>query len=221
MRFEMRWMPDFLCGWTTGVSSVASFDFHGILIGFDASDPACCCSGREWRVISDDYAMSQENGGSTDVDSETVDYIQRLLKERSEYKKNRDFDAADEIRDDLRDNYGVSIDDRTREWSVKKISEYSVVGDDEPPRERRFRMPLPDGISVDDDDNDELEGDDGYSSEAEVSGDDSLADTNYDSEVDEDLSGLTVPELKERLREAGLPVSGRKSELIERLSLAK
>ena len=31
------------------------------------------------------------------------------------------------------------------------------------------------------------------------------------------LSTLTVPELKEKLREAGLPVSGRKSELIERL----
>jgi len=31
------------------------------------------------------------------------------------------------------------------------------------------------------------------------------------------LSTLTVPELKERLREAGLPVSGKKSELIAHL----
>ena len=31
------------------------------------------------------------------------------------------------------------------------------------------------------------------------------------------LSSMTVPELKEKLRESSLPVSGRKSELIERL----
>ena len=33
----------------------------------------------------------------------------------------------------------------------------------------------------------------------------------------EDLSMLTVVQLKGRLRQAGLPVSGRKAELIERL----
>ena len=33
----------------------------------------------------------------------------------------------------------------------------------------------------------------------------------------EDLSKLTVPKLKERCRAAGLPVSGRKAELIARL----
>ena len=33
----------------------------------------------------------------------------------------------------------------------------------------------------------------------------------------EDLSSLTVVQLKERLRAAGLPVSGRKAELIDRL----
>jgi hypothetical protein len=36
-------------------------------------------------------------------------------------------------------------------------------------------------------------------------------------DVTSTLSSLTVPELKERLREAGLPVSGKKSELITRL----
>ena len=34
----------------------------------------------------------------------------------------------------------------------------------------------------------------------------------------EDLSTCTVVQLKEKLREAGLPVSGRKAELIERLA---
>ena len=36
--------------------------------------------------------------------------------------------------------------------------------------------------------------------------------------VDELSSALTVPMLKQRLRDAGLPVSGRKAELVERLS---
>ena len=34
----------------------------------------------------------------------------------------------------------------------------------------------------------------------------------------EDLSALTVVQLKQRLRAAGLPVSGRKAELVDRLS---
>ncbi|DAC08406.1 MAG TPA: hypothetical protein D7I09_07840, partial [Candidatus Poseidoniales archaeon] len=35
--------------------------------------------------------------------------------------------------------------------------------------------------------------------------------------MSEDLTVLNVAELKERLREQGLPVSGRKQELLERL----
>jgi len=39
-----------------------------------------------------------------------------------------------------------------------------------------------------------------------------------DQNLDEaQLTSMTVPQLKEKLREAGKPVSGRKSELIERL----
>jgi len=34
----------------------------------------------------------------------------------------------------------------------------------------------------------------------------------------ENLSACTVVQLKEKLREAGLPVSGRKAELVERLA---
>ena len=37
------------------------------------------------------------------------------------------------------------------------------------------------------------------------------------SEVDTDYNGMTVPQLKEELKEQGLPVSGKKAELIERL----
>ena len=46
-------------------------------------------------------------------------------------------------------------------------------------------------------------------------------DSNVEMETESDeadLTSLTIPELKIRLKEAGLPVSGRKSELIERLT---
>lgn len=172
--------------------------------------------------MSDDYAMSRESSGSSELDDETIGYIQNRLKERSEYKKNRDYDAADEIRDELRTEYSVSIDDRTREWSLK-VSEYTVVESNYDAR--RFRNPSPysemqedddedDDDVVEDDDHDVVEDDDDYTVEP------SSDEISEESDAS-DLSKLTVVQLKDRLREAGLPVSGKKSELIERLSLAE
>jgi len=161
--------------------------------------------------------MSHESGDSSDLDDETIEYIQKRLKERSEYKKDRDYDAADDIRDELRNEYSVSIDDRTREWSVK-VSEYTVVESNNDAR--RFRSPSP--YSEMEEDEDEGEDDD-YTKEPEVS---AFASNEVEAEAEElseesDLSDLTVVQLKDRLREAGLPVSGKKSELIERLTLAE
>ncbi|QDZ22803.1 nitric-oxide synthase [Chloropicon primus] len=48
-------------------------------------------------------------------------------------------------------------------------------------------------------------------------GDAATTDDSAEADVGEDLGGLTVPLLKERLRDAGLKVGGRKDELIERL----
>uniref|UniRef100_A0A7S1YYE1 SAP domain-containing protein n=2 Tax=Ditylum brightwellii TaxID=49249 RepID=A0A7S1YYE1_9STRA len=47
------------------------------------------------------------------------------------------------------------------------------------------------------------------------SGEEDTAAGRYSTEA---LSSLTVPQLKEKLREAGLPVSGRKADLIKRIS---
>ena len=44
------------------------------------------------------------------------------------------------------------------------------------------------------------------------------SDLQAEEEEDEDLDSLTVVQLKDLLRAKGLPVSGRKAELIERLS---
>lgn len=59
-----------------------------------------------------------------------------------------------------------------------------------------------------DDDDEEMDEDDGF---------DESEDDEPETGV-EDLSSFTVPQLKAKLKEAGLPVSGVKAELIERLS---
>jgi SAP domain len=153
-------------------------------------------AGREWRVMSDDYAMSRFNKLGDKLDDESIGYIQKRLKERVEYKRDRDYNAADEIRDELRSKYGVAIDDRTREWSVE-VDQYTVVDKNSSRGAPQWR---PQEV-VEDDDNVK---------------DDMFEHT--DSQEERNLADLTVPELKEKLKEAGLPVSGRKAELIERLT---
>ena len=200
-------------------------------------------------MFSEDYVMDRKSKMSSDLDENVIDYIQSRLKERSEFKKNRDYEEADIIRDELRDEYGVSIDDRTREWNVK-VSEYSVLGDELDEVARRSSPPAPYDFlveaEVDEEDNEEDDEDDDYyisedDEEEEdedeeddyfVAGDDVVDSVEEEksseivAEDDEhaeqvDLTKFTVVELKAKLREAGLPVSGKKAELIERLSLAE
>ena len=54
----------------------------------------------------------------TSRDNSNIDetVIMDLLSQRSDAKRNRDFDTADAIRDDLLQNYSVGVDDRSRTW---------------------------------------------------------------------------------------------------------
>jgi len=178
-----------------------------------------------------------------DMDENVINYIQSRLKERLEFKKNREYEEADIIRDELRDEYGVSIDDRTREWSVK-VSEYSVLGDELNEVASRSSPPAPYDFLVEAEEDEDEEDDSVFSEDEEeededeeddyfVSEDDDEVELVEEEEISEivaedgepaeevDLSEFTVVELKAKLREAGLPVSGKKAELIERLSLAE
>jgi cysteinyl-tRNA synthetase len=147
---------------------------------------------KEWHVVSNEYTPSQ---GSASLDDATHKYIEEQVNKRAVAKLNKDYEVADAIRDELMDDYQVSIDDRVKEWTA-----LAAVGDSE--------------VAVDAND-----------VEVEIEG---AADNNDDDEEEveapapsangsEDLKSLTVVELKERLRAAGLPVSGNKGELIERL----
>ena len=54
-----------------------------------------------------------------EIDNELVQYINGMISKRNEYKKNKDFDMADKVRDELKDK-GIIIKD-TREGTVFEI----------------------------------------------------------------------------------------------------
>jgi len=54
-----------------------------------------------------------------EIDNELVQYINDMISKRNEYKKNKDFDMADKVRDELKDK-GIIIKD-TREGTVFEI----------------------------------------------------------------------------------------------------
>ena len=130
--------------------------------------------------------------------------VQEQLMKRSAFKKNRDYEAADQIRDELWEQYGVKVDDRTKEWRVEDGGE-------------SIQAPTPSDIEDDDFDidaaisaelGDLLDGDDDDEEDSAAGGETLSQD---------DLAKLTVPILKEMLKERGLKVSGKKAELIDRL----
>lgn len=193
---------------------------------------------REWRVFSDKYVLSPEM--SLNLDEETITFIETKLQERLGFKKAQRYDEADSIRTELRESYGVTIDDRVREWRVvdeTKLSQLSgqaqpsleltdkVVNDDDVGFDFDAAIAsIDDSLSEEEDLAEENVSLDGESEEAvdeESFVVNDLEIVNNDDEVagsdNELLSSFTVVELKEKLREAGLPVSGRKAELIERL----
>lgn len=69
-----------------------------------------------------------ERRGGGDLTDEDVENIQSLLSERYDAKKNRKYDVADRIRDALKENFNVKIDDKSSEWHVD-TDEYVLVGE--------------------------------------------------------------------------------------------
>jgi len=61
----------------------------------------------------DRYAQSGRGGS----DGDTAD-IEAMLQERDDLRRSRDFNGADAIRDELREQYNVVIDDREKSWWV-------------------------------------------------------------------------------------------------------
>ena len=59
---------------------------------------------------------TRRGGGSLTIEEEAA--ITKLLSDRYHAQRQRNYSAADEVRDLLMNRYNVSIDDRSREWRV-------------------------------------------------------------------------------------------------------
>jgi hypothetical protein len=131
------------------------------------------------------------------MDDESKATIQKRLTDRLMARRRRNYVLADSIQDDLKKEYLVDIDDRTREWMVGTIDDDGTVDDG----------------NVDD-------GTNGTVTVAAVKTNAptvAIAIVTDEEETESQLLALTIIVLKEKLRNAGLPVSGKKAELVGRL----
>lgn len=152
---------------------------------------------RTWAVRSEEYLLARDSFETPDEETQAI--IGKELGIRTVAKQNGDFDTADAIREDLMKKYGVIINDRFKEYAVEQRSEYeeweTANGND-------YEQDIVAKVEEEEEEEEDA-------SEEEVA---SEGEVN-----EEELQTLTVPVLKEKLRSAGLPVSGKKAELIERL----
>lgn len=125
-----------------------------------------------------------------------------MLEERNAARLLRNYKEADSIRDELREMFNVLINDRESEWWVEQLGGRGT--------KRRILEGEEDTSEIDGDEDTEVDDYSIVDESTEFSGVDQLTDSN-------NLEQLTVVELKEKLREVGLPVSGKKAELIARL----
>ena len=184
-------------------------------------------SCREWSIMSEEYTMSSQ---SCPLDPDTEKIVKERVAARVAARALRKFDVADLILEALLAEYRVHIDDRLREWTAVAPVSLGQKNDVEEPgdgdilgsevADLEVSQDCPDA-SAEIADDIEASGDSHGNSEGTGDNDADGAALEEEPDVgvdqEEALGSLTVVQLKDRLRDAGLPVSGRKSELIERL----
>ena len=141
--------------------------------------------------VADSYSKTS---GPDSVSAEDEAYISQRLNRRVEAWNERDFDTSNAIEVELSLAFNVVIDDELGQWSV--------VGAD---------AGAADGSGS---------GDGTCKSTVAASTDDERTPARGDDETGTErstLESLTIPVLKEKLRERGLRVSGKKGDLIDRL----
>ena len=161
-----------------------------------------------WAVRNEEYMLSQDS--EVIPDEETLETIGNEFRLRIIAKQNKDFDAADAIRDELYEKYGVLVLDRLKEFTIERRGDNSFSSEEDATgTDTDWEV---DASVVDDSVVEDIPEDTAVEEEEE---EEVVGEFKVVSE--EDLQALTIPLLKDKLREAGLPVSGKKAELIERL----
>jgi len=193
---------------------------------------------REWRVLSDDYRPKlkevQENS-----QKEEVEIVESQIVKRAAVKKSKSYQEANAIRDDLQDAYSVLVGDKTKEWKIvsskwnsrfaaeaalsqsssfKQKQVESAVDEEFDSIFNRVKGELglqPDlaetesnvvSIDVNDEETDSV-----------VSEEEHISLPSESAPSRDELMALPLPLLKDMVREAGLPVSGKKADLVDRL----
>ena len=144
---------------------------------------------REWRVADAPYCRARGDSAPVDVDT-----VEGLVAERSQAKIAGEYDTADAIRDRLRNEFGVSVDDRVKEWVVDGRPAAAPAAPEPVVEDEPF-------VVVD----------------APTEKPAAAAEEAPAAQSEEELSALTVPALKDLCRAAGLKVGGKKAELVERI----
>ena len=218
---------------------------------------------RTWTVMDKDFFEHQHEyrfGGKrmANISEEELSQIHNLLKSRFNARKEKDFDKADNILQELATIHGIRVDDKKQLWhfngrNVQKNKERKEVSKDTKKRNKKhekqnrsedYTNSLPNGVEISDSIPDgifipEESIPDGITISQEsvpdgivipdehfsLSDDITSAEENRSNDsllsrettLQSDFEALTIPILKEKLRDAGLPLSGRKAELIQRL----
>ena len=147
------------------------------------------------------YTKSEMSAAANISPSDEV-YIQSKVDERMRAKRTRNYELSDSIRDELYADYDVTIHDKLNLWSVG--------GDFGEGKEWNYNESLAKRTEDDSD------------LDSEKGNNISSLSSNETHEVEgeatrEQLESLTVVQLKEKLRNSGLTVSGTKAKLINRL----
>ena len=170
----------------------------------------------EWRVLSDDYVQTKADKGATELNAEDeIKHITSQLAKRLILKKNREYAEADDIRDTLQDGYSILIDDKKHEWKVISSGRKRGMASSYKKEDDEGKVDVVHDPWFDDDDDKTIATNTDVVETEEVEATSSPSPQLGMSK--DDLMSLTVPLLKDKLREAGKPVSGKKADLIDRL----
>jgi len=192
---------------------------------------------REWSVVAvantgresdDDLSISSfeeeyvpsplapPNHPTHTMSTESKLQIARLISDRSIYRQDKEYKMADEILNQLFENYSVVVDDRTKEWKV--VDDTVVEEDDEFVKGAQLSQRSAFARKARGSSSERRVDDTTSKDTLSTKDDDVILPNEQAEEVTCDLESLTVVELKDKLRHLGLSVSGKKADLISRLS---
>ena len=167
-------------------------------------------SRSEWATTSSEERLRYTKSiASRELSSEDERNIQAKVEERMRAKRTRNYALSDYIRDELYRRYDVTIHDKINEWSAG--------GDFGEENSWTHVVPVPTLKNVDESKELLIEDDDDVEQEDYQGLQESDDSPSPSPLAREQLECLTVVQLKEILRDAGLTVGGTKAKLIDRL----